>query len=249
MLSFCGFDVISTLGEETKMPKKLIPQATFIALAVFGLLVIGGVWILTYASTPEVMKAVADAGGMPVDEIAHTYWGRWGAFVPLTGISASLGIAIATAIGASRVLMSMAQRGDAPSFFGVLNSKHQAPWNAMHTIFIFGISAAVLTVLFLGPYETWVWWCTTSTFFAMLTYLSVNLANVILFRHQIFKSPILFFLHGFLPVIGIALDGYILVQSFFVELWKLGWAHGQSVIAFDLICAAVGIGFAFKKFR
>ena len=248
MLSFCGFDVISTLGEETRMAKKLIPQATFIALAVFGILVISGIWLLSYAATPESLKAAADAGGMPVDAIAKTYWGKWGTFVPLTGISASLGIAIATAIGASRVLMSMSRREDAPKVFGLLNPKHQVPWNAMHLVFAFGISAAVITAVFLGTYETWVWWGTTSTFFAMLTYLAVNIANLILFRHETFKSVPKFFLHGFLPVIGILFDVFILIQSFFIELWKQGWAHGQSVIAFDLLCAVIGLVFAFKKF-
>ena len=36
MLSYCGFDVISTVAEEAKMARRLIPQATFLALGAFG---------------------------------------------------------------------------------------------------------------------------------------------------------------------------------------------------------------------
>src|SRR5258708_29643536 len=32
MLSYCGFDVVSTVAEEAKMPRTLIPQATFLSL-------------------------------------------------------------------------------------------------------------------------------------------------------------------------------------------------------------------------
>ncbi len=246
MLSFCGFDVISTLGEESKMPKKLIPQATFIALSLFGFLMIAGIWVLTYAASPEQLKTIADSGGMPVGEIARMFWGRWAILVPFTAISASLGIAIATAIGASRVLHSMAERGDAPAGFSKLNPRYQVPWNAMHLIFAIGMFAAIFTALFLGPYQTMVWWGTTSTFFAMLTYLTVNSANLILFRHEILKSPIKFILHGLIPMIGLSLDGYILVNSFFIELWNQGWATGQSVIVFDLLCAILGITLALR---
>jgi amino acid transporter len=238
MLSFCGFDVISTLGEEAKMPRKLIPQATFVALILFGSGIILGLWILTYAVSLERLKQVADAGGMPISEIARQYWGGWAALVPVTAISAALGIAIATSVGASRVLFSMGRSGLAPARFAQLHPRYQVPWNAMNAIFGVGLVAAVGTGALLGPYNAYAWWGTTSTFFAMLTYLMVNLANIVLFKHRIFKSLSGFTLHGAIPVFGIAVGLYILVRSFFIELWGQGWANGQSVIAFDLLCAA-----------
>src|SRR5207302_7194339 len=60
MLSYCGFDVISTVAEEAKMPRTLIPQATFLALGVFGALIIGGVWALTFAADPVRLKVMVD---------------------------------------------------------------------------------------------------------------------------------------------------------------------------------------------
>ncbi len=247
MLSFCGFDVISTLAEETKMPGKLIPRATMIALALFGALIVVSIWVLTYADTSEHLKIISDAGGMPISEIARVYWGKGAVFVSITAITSALGIAIATAIGSSRVLMSMSREGDAAKTYSKLHSTYQVPWSAMHLIFGLGVSASIVTALFLGPYQTFVWWGTTSTFFAMLTYLIVNIANIILFRSIIFKNANSFFLHAVIPVIGIVLDGYILIESFFIELWKQGWATGQSVIVFDLLCAILGVVFAFRK--
>ena len=203
MLSYCGFDVISTLAEEAKLPKKLIPQATFVSLIFFGALIITGVWALTYAEPVERIKALTDAGGMPITEIARKFWGKGAVLVTITGISAAFGIAIATSVGASRVLFSMGRSGQTWAGFAKLHPGHRVPWNAMHAIFLGGLVGSVLTGFFVGPYNAYLWWGTTSTFFGMLTFIFVNLANLILFRALIFRSPKGFVLHGLLPVFGI----------------------------------------------
>ena len=247
MLAFCGFDVISTLSEEAKMSRKMIPQATFVSVIIFGAFIIIGVWGFSYAATPEKLKAVADAGGMPISDIARDFWGKWAFLVPITAISAALGIAIATAVGASRVLYSMARKGHAPASFQELHPTYQVPWKAMNLIFVVGIVAAVVTGALLGPYYAYTWWGTTSTFFAMLTYFMVNAANLILYREKIFKSFGGFFFHGLVPVFGICADGYILVRSFFIELWAQGWANGQSVVVVDVACAVLALGLALSS--
>jgi amino acid transporter len=247
MLAFCGFDVISTLSDEAKMSRKMIPQATFVALILFGAFIIVGVWGFSYAATPEKLKAVADAGGMPISDIARDFWGKWSCLVPITAISAALGIAIATAVGASRILYSMANKGLAPRVFAELHPTYRVPWKAMNLIFGVGLIAAVVTGALLGPYYAYTWWGTTSTFFAMITYFMVNIANLLLFRGKIFKSWGGFFFHGFVPVFGICADGYILVRSFFIELWNQGWANGQSVVVADVLCALIVLGIAFRK--
>jgi amino acid transporter len=249
MLTFCGFDVISTLSEETHMPRRLIPQATFLALGVFGVFIIAGIWALCYGGSPEKLKAVADAGGMPISEIARDFWGGWASLVPVTAITAGLGIGIATAVGASRVLFSMARRGLVAERLGRVHAKYRVPWGALHLIFATGLVAAVVTGAALGPYNSYVWWGTTSTFFALLTYLMVNVANLLLFTDRAFKSVGGFILHVLIPLFGIAVDLYILIRSFFIELWGQGWATGQSVIVFDVACALGALGLALRRRR
>jgi amino acid transporter len=190
---------------------------------------------------------VTDAGGMPISEIAREYWGKASFLVPVTAISAALGIAIATAVGASRILFSMSRKGLAPARFGKLHETYQVPWSAMHLIFGGGLIAALITGALLGPFFAYNWWGTTSTFFAMLTYLMVNVSNIVLFRKLLFTSPARFFLHGVVPVFGIAVDGYILIRSFFIELWSQGWANGQSVIVLDVACALIALGVALYR--
>lgn len=249
MLAYCGFDVVSTLAEETKMARKLIPQATLLSLLVYAVLIIGGIWSLTYGADAQVLKAVAEKGEMPIQSIAQSFWGKGSILVTVTAVSASLGLAIATAVGASRVLFAMGREGSASPVFARLHSGYQVPWNTLHLIFLGGLGAALVAGILVGPYNAYVWWCSTSTFFAMITYLFVNWANLVLFRDRVFKSATGFLLYGLVPILGLAADIFILIRTFFVELWSQGWATGQSVIVFDLLCGVLALIFAIRAKR
>ena len=236
LLSFCGFDVVSTLAEEAKMPRRMIPQATFVSLLSFGVLIILGIWCLTFSASPERLRALAAADGMPISALARDLWGRGAIFVTLTGISAALGISIATSVGASRVLFSMARDGLLPRVFARLDPKSQVPRAGLALVFVLGLAGALFVALFLGPWRTYQWWGITSTFFAMITFTFVNACNLVLNHPRRSKGLGAFLLYVALPAVGIATDLYLLVQSFFVEAWKQG-PLGQSAIAFDVLCA------------
>ncbi len=241
MLGFCGFDVISTVAEETKMARKLIPKATILAVLFYAVIIIAGMWALTLGGQPEALKQAVADGRMPINDVARSFWGSGSLLVTITGISASLGLAIVTSVGASRILFSMGRAGTAPARFARLHPTHQVPWNSLHVIFVGGVVGALVLFAINGAYQAYVWWATTSTFFAMMTYLFVNIAVIILNRHRVTSSVKGFLLYAVIPGIGIAADGYILVQSFFIELWNQGWATGKSVVVFDVACAALAL--------
>jgi amino acid transporter len=250
IFSFCGYDVISTLAEEAKAPRKLIPQATFLALSIYALLVITGVWLLTHSVDPERVKQVAEMGGMPIREIALTYWGKGAILIPITAITAALGLVIATGVGSSRVLFSLSRRGHGPKIFAKTHPQYQVPWNANHLIMGGGLTLTLLTGALLGPYNTWVWWGTASTFFAMMTYIVVNLCNFMLFRKIAFANLKNFLIHVFVPAAGILVDGYILVKCFFMETWNQPrFAMGKGIIIFDFACLAIGLSFALSRYK
>ena len=92
----------------------------------------------------------------------------------------------------------------------------------------------------IGAYNAYQCCCTTSTFFAMLTFLFGNLAAILLNKHRL-KTPGGLLLFGLVPALGIAVVLYILVQSFFIELWAQDWAMGKSVVVFDVACAAFAL--------
>ena len=239
VLAYCGFDVVSTLAEETKLAKKFIPEATLLALILFALFIIFGSWALSFGEPLARIEQIANSGSMPISVIANDFWGKGAVLVSFTAISASLGLAVATAVGASRILFSMGRSGLAPAAFADLDSRFQVPWRSLILIFVVGTLLALVWGYGMGAFNAYVWWGTASTFFAMITYLFVNLAALVLHRHEIFKNPAGFFLFGLIPALGISANFYLLIRAFFIELWDQGWSMGQSVIVFDLVCAAV----------
>jgi amino acid transporter len=236
LLGFCGFDVVSTLAEETRTARKLIPQATILSLFLYAVLIVGGMWALTFGGNAAHLKEIADSGRVPITEVATSFWGRGSILINITALTATLALIIATSLGASRILFSKGRRGAAPALFARLHSSHQVPWNALHFIFGGGIVATFVAFAFLGSYKAYEWWCNTSVFFAMLTFFFGNLCAILLNRHRL-KSFGGILLYGAVPVIGMAVDLYVLAQSFFISLWGQPWATGKSVVATGVITA------------
>lgn len=248
MLSFTGFDVVSTLAEETRTARKLIPRATFLALILYSVFLIAGMWVLTFSRDATQLTAAIAAGRTPINDVAASVWGRWSILVTITALTAAMGLLIAGSVGASRVLYAKARRGAAPAAFATLHPKFKVPWVALHFIMAVGIVASLILYIFAGAYGTYVWWATTTTFFAMLTYLFTNIAAIVLNRHRLVSMKGLL-TYALLPACGILFDLYILVQSFFISLWQQSWMMGKSVVIFDVVCSALVLFVVLRKLR
>lgn len=92
MLGFCGFDVVSTLAEETRTAHKLIPQATILALLLYAVLIVAGMWALTLGGDAAQLKAVAESGRMRINDVAQSVWGRSSLLITLTALTATLAL-------------------------------------------------------------------------------------------------------------------------------------------------------------
>ncbi len=78
------FDVVSTLAEEAKTPRTLVPTATVLALVVYAVLIIVGMWALTLGGDPKRLWEAAKDDRMPINDVAETFWGHGKALVALT---------------------------------------------------------------------------------------------------------------------------------------------------------------------
>jgi len=245
LLTFCGFDVISTVAEEAHTPRTLIPRAMMLALVVFAAFVVFHAWVFTFSQPLQTIAGNVKAGKLPVTEIARQYWGRGFLVVVATGLSATLGVFIATAVGASRVLYAMAREGYLPAALARIHPGTQSPAVAYHWVFGGSLAAAMAGVFLLGPYPAYLWWGAASVFFAMLTFLAVNVTN---FCYYYFHRRDLFHpvWNGLVPAIGVTFDSYVLYKSFFQELLAQDWKQGKSVVVFSLALALLA---AIKAWR
>jgi amino acid transporter len=245
VLSYTGFDVISTVAEETHAPRTLIPRATFVALIGVAAFWMFGTWALSIAVPMSQVNDLVAAGLTPVVPIASKYWGAGDILIIFTALTATTGVFVACAVGASRVLYAMGREGTLPALFGQLHPRYRTPWHAQHLIFGISLFATLLWPFWLDgdALASFVWWAGAISFFALIVYIFVNAANILFFvrvaperRSMITNLAV--------PAIGMAVDAIVLYQAFFASLWPTpDWRKGQAIVEFCVAILILGIAY------
>jgi putrescine importer len=152
VLTYIGFDGISTLSEEAENPRRNILLATVLTCLVIGILSAGEVYVAQLiwpASEP-----------FPDINTAYSYVaGRsWSLLFPIVGFTlllANFGSALGSQIGAARLLYGMGRSNALPkSFFGAVDSKHHIPRNNVFVVGAVALIGAFLLEIVAG-YKTY----------------------------------------------------------------------------------------------
>lgn len=140
--AFAGYARIATLGEEVRDPRRTIPRAIPLALAVtvavYALIAV--TLLLTVgpdrlaASTTPLTTAAEQVGSSTLEPVL-----RLGAAL------ASLGALLALIAGIARTSLAMARHGDLPSWLGAVHPRHQVPHHAEIALAVV-VGLLVLTV-------------------------------------------------------------------------------------------------------
>lgn len=139
VLSFLGFDAISTLAEESRAGRDSVARATLLALLLVGVLFIVQTWVATdlargmrFSSAETAFYEVADRAGGPWLKLLVL-----GANVVSTGIAN----AMAAQAAVSRILFAMARDRKLPAALARVHPRFQTPH--VSTLAVAGISLAM----------------------------------------------------------------------------------------------------------
>lgn len=200
VLSFLGFDGISTLSEETKGGNKVVGKATVSALLIVGFLFIVQTWIasdlgrnLKFDNLDTAFYQIAGGAG-----------GEWLKNLTILATAFSWGIANALAAQAaiSRVLYSMSRDKKLPTVLAKVHPKFQTPY--ISTIVVAVISLAVGLL-----FQSQISYLTTLVNFGALTsFLLLHISVV--YYYMIRKKSKQIVKHLILPSIGFAVILYVL---------------------------------------
>ena len=125
--AFAGYARIATLGEEVLNPRRAIPRAIMIALAITAALylAVGVVMLATLGS-----DGLAESKAPVADVLDAAGWGPASGFVSLTAGIASLGAMLALMAGIGRTTLAMARNGDVPRWLAAVHPKFAVPYRA-----------------------------------------------------------------------------------------------------------------------
>lgn len=222
VLTYIGFDGISTLSEEAENPRRNIMLATVLTCLAVGILSASEVYVAQLvwpASQP-----------FPNQDTAYVYaaartWAPLFTILGATLLVANFGSGMGAQIGAARLLYGMGKSNALPkSFFGKVDAKHQVPRN--NVVFI---GVIVLVGSFFLTFEKGI---ELLNYGALIAFMGVNASS---FMHYFVKQPEKKLTHFALPVVG-----------FFVCL-GLWWNLSVPAKIVGTIWMAAGIAFGAWK--
>jgi amino acid transporter len=152
VLTYIGFDGISTLSEEADNPRRNILLATVLTCLVIGILSAVEVYVaqLIWPASqpfPDVNTAYSYVAGR-----------AWKPLFPIVGLTlllANFGSGLGAQIGAARLLYGMGRSNALPkSFFGAVDEKHRIPRNNVILVGIVALVGAFILEIIAG-YKTY----------------------------------------------------------------------------------------------
>src|SRR5581483_8122330 len=138
VLTYIGFDGISTLSEEAENPRRNILLATVLTCVVIG--------ILSAVEVYAAQLAWPASEPFPDETTAFVYaagrtWAPLFAIVGFTLVVANFGSGMGAQLGAARLLFGMGRSNALPkSFFGVVDEAHHVPRN--NVVFVGAVALA-----------------------------------------------------------------------------------------------------------
>jgi basic amino acid/polyamine antiporter, APA family len=139
IVSFTGFEKVSSVAEEIKKPGRNLPIAIIGSVMIATVLYAGTLFVFTGVIGEEALQAER-----PLVEAGEAVWGSFGEIMMLFGgLLATASSANAAIMSSSRINFAMGRDRILPSWFGAINKKHRTPHNA---IFITGGLAVVLAL-------------------------------------------------------------------------------------------------------
>jgi putrescine importer len=171
VLTYIGFDGISTLSEEAENPRRNILLATVLTCVLIGILSAMEVYagqLVWPASQP-----------FPNEDAAFTFvaaraWAPLLAIVGFTLLVANFGSGMGSQLGAARLLYGMGRSNALPrSFFGVVDPKRHVPRNNVLFVGAMALGAALLVNYGMFSYGLG---AEMLNFGALIAFMGVNLA-------------------------------------------------------------------------
>lgn len=245
VLAFTGFDIVSTAAEEANAPRKYLPKAilfTVVGIAIFWAL---NAWVFTLSTPAEKVRAYTDLGVPAIMPMAQNYWGWGSLIVVLTAFTGVTAVYISSVQGSSRIIFALARHGLLPDLFARLSGRRSVPRNAVLGVLIGVVVLDVVTLFFLrNGLDGFNWWTSAVVFFASLTFMAVNVANAV-YSFRFARSDFSVFKNLLVPMVGFALNGYLLRAAFFSALWASDMRMGKSVVIACLVLLAAEIAVVF----
>jgi amino acid transporter len=211
VLSFLGFDGISTLAEENRESARSLGKAMIAALALAGTLFIVQTWVAALlVPDPDTLIAEGDPGGTAFYDAAGVAGGPW--LATLTALATAIAWGFANSLVAqaatSRLLFAMARDRQLPSVLARVHPVRRVPVNA--TLLVAAVS--LVLGIYMSTREDGITLLSTLVNFGALSAFLVLHVSVVV-HYLVRQRSTDYWRHLAVPVIGFAILAYVVVNA------------------------------------
>jgi amino acid transporter len=237
--AFSGFEAASTMGEESQQPRRLIPLAIAVSLAVVAIFEIGVAAVVTNAY-PGIKQL--SAAPVPLVTVTDKLVAGWmGTLVNFGAVVSAFGAAVACVVGASRILFALG-RDAGPGMLARTSPRTGAPVGALIWV---GAGSVLMLLLFITERLATRVVAISLTYAAdliIVAYILVVAAAIIFTirrRMSAVKTVIL--------LIGLAVLGYVLKDTFIpIPAAPYSW---DALVAGITLVAGIALPFVYPPLR
>jgi amino acid transporter len=202
VLSFLGFDGISTLAEESRGGEKSVGRAVLWSLLLVGALFMLQTWVATDLAQGMTFSS-PDTAFYQVIERAGGAWLRL-----VSSLAVVMASAVANAIAAqaavSRILFAMARDGKLPAMFAKVHSRYKTPYVSTLAVALVSLVVGIVFSTRMDNLSVIV------NFGALSSFLLLHLAVI---NHFFIRGRSGRWLqHLVFPVVGAAVIGFVLLE-------------------------------------
>jgi amino acid transporter len=225
ILSYLGFDAISTLAEEAKNPEKTVGKAIIWSILLSGIIFIA-ITFFAGMAVPDYKSLNPDSAFL---DVVNFVGGPWLSILTTIVLIVSFGMATCQTSQAAvaRVLFAMGRDGVLPKQLGLISRKHQTPYVAIIVVGI--VITPIALLLSLDLISTMV------SFGALAGFILLNIAVIWKFfiqdrelrKERPVKSTLLYLV---CPLIGFAVT-----LSIFINLGPNAHMVGFSWLAVGIV--------------
>ncbi|MEV4673877.1 APC family permease [Actinomadura sp. NPDC049382] len=211
VLSFLGFDGISTLAEENRESARAIGRSMVAALVLVGLLFIVQTWVASLlVPDPDALVKDGDPDGTAFYDAARVAGGAW--LAKLTALATAIAWGFANSLVAqaatSRLLYAMARDRQLPRFLAKVHPTRRVPVNA--TLLVAAVS--LVLGLYMAERDDGITLLSSLVNFgAMTAFLTLHVSVVV---HYVVRSGSRdWWRHLVAPAIGFLILGYVVINA------------------------------------
>jgi amino acid transporter len=224
ILAFIGFEAAAPLAEETLDPQRNIKLAVIYSCIGIGIFYIFTTYAAAVFFGPGKFGDFTNfGGGNPWDAVARQVWGVGWVVVFLAIANSAIANSNAAATATTRTWYAMGRIRLLPRALAHVHPRHQSPDVAVFAQLIVGLVIALWLGQKYGPFPTAFFLVATiDTAIIIAIYMLVDLACILFYLRER-RADFNIFLHGLLPLAGIAA---------FVPAFCTAVGVGQSVFSF-----------------